>query len=178
MRLTSQVRGERSPRTTMAGGMLLPPRPHALTALPGPVSVLLLTLLLMLCAIPVIATAQQRPQEIPQKQTWRVINDAPYRVVPAYSPLKKTGETLEELGFESVDALLSSIEKRSSSNSVAFSPDGRLLASGLRRPDGEAVGCAGPHPAGTPWRAMPTRSGPWPLARMAACWPRAQRTGR
>ena len=51
-------------------------------------------------------------------------------MVPAYSPLKKTGETLEELGFESVDALLSSIEKRSSSTSVAFSPDGRLLATG------------------------------------------------
>jgi hypothetical protein len=91
--------------------MLLPPRLHALTALARPVNVLLLTLLLMLCAIPVIATAQ-RPQEIPQNQTWRVINDAPYRVAPAYSPLKKTGETLEELGFESVDAMLSSIDKR------------------------------------------------------------------
>jgi hypothetical protein len=107
----------------------LPPRLHALTALSGPGSVLLFTLLLLFCAIPAIATAQ-RPQEIPQKQTWRVINDAPYRVVPAYSPLKRTGETLEELGFESVDALLSSIEKRSSFNSVAFSPNGGLLATG------------------------------------------------
>jgi WD40 repeat protein len=109
--------------------MLLPPRPHVLTALPGPVSALLFTLLLLFCAIPMIARAQ-RPQEIPQKQTWRVINDAPYRVVPAYSPLKETGETLEELGFESVDALLSSIEMRSPSTSVAFSPDGRLLITG------------------------------------------------
>ena len=132
MRLTLQVRGERSPWTTIAGGIFLPPLPQALTALPGPVSVLLLTLLLMLCVIPVIATAQ-RPEstrESPQKPTWRVINDAPYRVVPAYPPLKKTGETLEELGFESIDALLSSIEKRSAFRSVAFSPDGRLLATG------------------------------------------------
>jgi len=88
MWLTSPVRGERSPRTTIVGEMLLPPRLHALTALHGSVSALLLTLLLLLCAIPVIATAQ-RPQEIPQEQRWRVINDAPYRVVPAYSPLKK-----------------------------------------------------------------------------------------
>src|SRR5262244_2680429 len=102
MRLTLHLRG-------------FPPFPQELTALHGPVSVLLLTLLLMLCFIPAIAMAQ-RPQEIPprassQNPTWRVINDAPYRVVPAYPPLKKTGETLEELGFESIDALLSSIEK-------------------------------------------------------------------
>ena len=133
MRLTSQVRGERSFWTTIVGGMLLPPRLRALTMLLGPVSTLLLTLLLLF-AIPVIATAQ-RPQEIPpkespQRQTSRIISDAPYRVVPAYSPLKETGETLEELGFESADALLSSIEIRSSFNSVAFSPDGRLLATG------------------------------------------------
>ena len=135
MRLTSPVCGERSPRRTLVGGMLIPPRPHALTALLGPVTVLLLTLLLMLCAIPVIATAQCPqeipPRESPQRQTWRIISDAPYRVVPPYSPLKKTGETLEELGFESVGTLLSSIEIRSSFNSVAFSPpDGRLLATG------------------------------------------------
>src|SRR5262245_50344092 len=104
MRLMLHVRG-------------FPPFPQALTALPGLVSVLLFTLLLMLFVIPVIATAQ-RPQEIPerespQKPTWRVINDAPYRVVPAYSPLKETGETPEELSFESIDALLSSIETRS-----------------------------------------------------------------
>jgi WD40 repeat protein len=121
MRLTLHVHG-------------FPPFPQALTALPAPISVLLLTLLLMLCVIPVIATAQ-RPQEIPerespQKPTWRVINDAPYRVVPAYSPLKETGETPEELSFESIDALLSSIETRSGARSVAFSPDGLLLATG------------------------------------------------
>jgi WD domain, G-beta repeat len=121
MRLTLPVRGS-------------PPFPVALTALPGPVSVLLLTLLLMLYVIPVIATAQ-RPQDVlpredPQKPTWRIIDDAPYRVVPAYPLLKKTGETPEELGFESIDALLSSIEKRSAFRSVAFSPDGRLLATG------------------------------------------------
>jgi len=90
MRLTSQVRGERPLRTTIVGGMPLPPHLHALTALPGLVSVLLYTMLLLSCAIPVIATAQ-RPQEIPprespQRQTWRIISDAPYRVVPAYSP--------------------------------------------------------------------------------------------
>ena len=85
MRLTSQVRGERPTRKTIVGGMPLPPRPHALTALHGPVSLLLFTLLLLFCAIPVIATAQ-RSQEIPQKQTWRVINDAPYRVVPHTPP--------------------------------------------------------------------------------------------
>src|SRR5262245_25244736 len=125
MWVTSQVRGERPPQTTIVAGMLLPPRPRALTTLLGPVGALLLTLLLMLCAIPVIATAQ-RPQEIPQKPTWRVINDAPYRVVPAYSPLKETGETLEELGFESVDALLSGIEMSSPGGCVALSRDGLL----------------------------------------------------
>ena len=61
-------------------------------------------------------------------------------------PLEKTGETLEELGFESIDALLSSIEKRSAFRSVAFSPDGRLAGHRGRGPDGEAVGCASPHP--------------------------------
>ena len=121
MRLTLHVRG-------------FPPLPQALTALPGPVSVLLLTVLLMFYVIPVIATAQ-RPQEIPhkenpQKPTWQVINDAPYRVVPAYPLLKEKGETPEELGFESIDALLSSIEKRAAFRSVAFSPDGRVLATG------------------------------------------------
>src|SRR4029453_8731958 len=129
MRLTSQVRGERSPWATIAGGMLLLPRLNALTAPTCLGSVLLLTLWLLSCAIPVIATAQPS-QEIPQKPTSRVINDAPSRVVPAYSPLKEIGETLEELGFGSVDALLSSIEKRSSFSSMAFSPDGRLLATG------------------------------------------------
>src|SRR5215510_6508158 len=128
MRLMSQVCKARSPRTTIAGGMLPPPRPLALTALRGPGNVLLI-LLLLFCAQPVIAAAQ-RPQEIPQKPTWWVINDAPYRVVPAYSPLKETGESLEELGFESADVLLSGIEKRSSHSPIAFSPDGRLLATG------------------------------------------------
>src|SRR5215510_10864033 len=121
MRLTLHVHG-------------FPPFPKVLPPLPGPVSVLLLTLLLMLCIIPVIAIAQ-RPQDIPpredpQKPTWRVINDAPYRVVPAYPLLKKTGETPEELGFESIEALLSSIEKHSAFSSVAFSPNGRFLATG------------------------------------------------
>src|SRR5262245_14454069 len=121
MRLTLHVQG-------------FPPFPQVLTALHAPVSVLLLTLLLMLCVIPVIAMAQRPqdipPREAPQKPTWRVINDAPYRVVPAYPLLKKTGETLEELGFESIEALLSSIEKRSAFLSVDFSPDGCLLAIG------------------------------------------------
>jgi hypothetical protein len=80
MQLTLHVRRESSPWTMISRGILL----------------LLLTLLLMLCVIPVIATAQ-RPQDIrqkenPQKPTWRVINDAPYRVVPAYPPLKKQGK--------------------------------------------------------------------------------------
>jgi hypothetical protein len=134
MRVMPQVRRERPLQLTIVGGMLPLPRPPALSTLLGPVSALLLTLLLMFCAIPAIATAQ-RPQEVPsrenlQRQTSRVIDDAPYRVVPAYSPLKKTGETLEDLGFESAGALLSSIEKRSPSTSVAFSPGGGLLASG------------------------------------------------
>jgi hypothetical protein len=63
--------------TLHAHGFL--PFPQVLTALPGPVSVLLLTLLLMLCVIPVIAMAQLPP-------TWWLINEAPYRVVPASPP--------------------------------------------------------------------------------------------
>jgi hypothetical protein len=45
-------------------------------------------------------------------------------------PFEKNRGILQELGFESVDALLSSIEKRSPSTALAFSLDGRLLATG------------------------------------------------
>src|SRR5215475_11717057 len=94
MRLTLPVRG-------------FSPFPQALTALPGAVSVLLLTLLLMLCVIPVIATAQSPqdipPGESPQKSTWRVISDAPYCVVPTYPPLKNFAESIP-LGALEADA--------------------------------------------------------------------------
>ena len=61
--------------------------------------------------------------------------------------------------------------------SVAFSPDGRLLATGA----GDRTVKLWDVQARTllhTLRAMPTGSGPWPLARMAACWPRGQGTGR
>ena len=163
MRLTLHVRG-------------FPPLPQALTALPGPVSVLLLTVLLMFYVIPVIATAQ-RPQEIPhkenpQKPTWQVINDAPYRVVPAYPLLKEKGETPEELGFESIDALLSSIEKRAAFRSVAFAADGKVLASACG--DGTIKLWDVPDRQLAPFPARPYRLGHerGVSPRTAACWPR------
>ncbi len=102
--------------------------PYASTALLVPTCILLLILFLMSLATPVIAVGQQ-PRETPQKQTWRVIDDVPFRVVPAHPLLQETGETLQALGFDSADELLANIEKRSSFIAVAFSPDGRFLAS-------------------------------------------------
>ena len=96
-------------------------------------------------------------------------------MVPAYSPLKKTGETLEELDFESVNALLSGIEKRSPSNSVAFSPDGRLLATGsadrtVKLWDVQTRALLATLEGHADWVQSVA------LAPMAACWPRAQGT--
>ena len=86
--------------------------------------------LLVLCLISTPVTADQGPEDPVQQQNWRVVNDAPYRVRPAYLALTKTGETLQELGFASASELLSNLEKSSSVWSVAFSTDGRFLASG------------------------------------------------
>ena len=65
-----------------------------------------------------------------KQQTWRVVNDAPFQISPAPPPLKANGETLKELGFNNIDELLVSIEKKTLYRSVSFSPDGRFIASG------------------------------------------------
>ncbi|MEN8259869.1 MAG: WD40 repeat domain-containing protein, partial [Pseudomonadota bacterium] len=64
------------------------------------------------------------------QQLWRVLDDAPFRVISAHPPPKSGGETLEELGFQSIEAVLSGVERPTDYNSVTFSPDGRFIASG------------------------------------------------
>lgn len=59
-----------------------------------------------------------------------MIDDAPYRAVPAHPPLKKKGESLSDLGFASFEKLQSNISKRSPVNAVAISGDGGAIASG------------------------------------------------
>jgi WD40 repeat protein len=81
----------------------------------------------LLVAMPL--TAQQGNEDRPPKPSWRVLEDAPYLIIPAYPQLKTTGETLKQLGFDSVESLLSGIDKRSYFSSVAFSPNGGLIAS-------------------------------------------------
>ena len=74
--------------------------------------------------------AMEQSRQGAEKPGWRFVDNAPYRVVPAHPPLTKNGESLSDLGFKSFDELLSSIEKRTEFTSVAFSPDGRFIASG------------------------------------------------
>ena len=89
---------------------------------------LLLFALILSVAMPLMA--QQSKQAVSGKQSWRAVGDGPYRIISAHPPLKFGGEAFSELGFESTEALLSGVDKRSYFFSVAFSPDGALLATG------------------------------------------------
>ena len=99
---------------------------------------LLLVLLLLPISLPLQAkkglennAAELLNQREESKQlTWQVTNDAPFRVTAASPLLKDNGETLKELGFNNIDELLDNVEGKTSYRSVAFSPDGRFIASG------------------------------------------------
>ncbi|PON17752.1 hypothetical protein C2W62_11600 [Candidatus Entotheonella serta] len=54
-----------------------------------PDQMLLLSLVLWLFTVPADAMAQARPDSTPQP-SWRVIHDAPYRVIPAHPALQST----------------------------------------------------------------------------------------
>jgi len=77
-----------------------------------------------------LSMAQQSKPAAVGNHRWRVINDMPYRIIPAHPPLKTSGETLKELGFDSIETLLSGVDKRSYITSVTFSPDAGLIATG------------------------------------------------
>jgi len=87
--------------------------------------------LILMAAIPSLAvekSGKKQGQRV-EKPDWSVIDDAPYRVIPGHPILKKGGESLGELGFDSVKTLFSNIDKRTAFLSVAFSPDGRFIVS-------------------------------------------------
>ncbi len=84
---------------------------------------------LLLWIIPASSMAQVPFPDDRPEPSWRVIHDAPFQNIPGNPPLKTTGETLAELGFDSVEQLLSNIDERSSF-SISFSPDGKTLVSG------------------------------------------------
>ncbi len=96
-----------------------------------PDQMLLLSLVLWLVTVPAVAMAQARPDSTSQP-SWRVIHDAPYRVIPAQPALQSTGETLTELDVQSVGQLIDNIERAAGFLSAAFSLDGGVLASGSR----------------------------------------------
>lgn len=87
-----------------------------------------LLIILLLCGTSLAAMEQGRRE--PEKPAWRVVDDAPYRVVPAHPALQAKGESLADLGFASLDELSASPEDRTGFESVAFSPDGRFIISG------------------------------------------------
>lgn len=60
--------------------------------------------LILLVAMPTMAG--QGKQDASGKRSWRVTDDAPYRIIFAHPPLKASGETLKALGFDSIETLL------------------------------------------------------------------------
>jgi hypothetical protein len=86
-------------------------------------------LIILLLSGPSLAAMEQGRREA-EKPAWRVVDDAPYRVVPPHLALKGNGEPFADLGFTSFNELLASLESRPGSESVAFSPDGRFIISG------------------------------------------------
>ena len=106
------------------------------------------SLALALCLLLFAALAQAARQPGPefegkeqkaQPPAWRVIDNAPYGVTPAHPPLVPEGEQ-----FPDVQALIGNIEGRAGVNAVAFSPDGRFLASGSRDDTVELLGPGAP----------------------------------
>ena len=95
---------------------------------PSVVLKLMFVAVILLMAMPSIA--QQSKPDAVGKHSWRVIDDMPYRIIPAHPPLKTSGETLKELDFDSIETLLSGVDKRSYITSVTFSPDAGLIAAG------------------------------------------------
>ncbi|MEE9355374.1 MAG: WD40 repeat domain-containing protein, partial [Methylococcaceae bacterium] len=99
---------------------------------------LLLSIHILSISLPILAkagTAQRQTNRaeidnLEKKQTWRVINDASFQISPAPPAVRAEGETLKQLGFDDITSLLASIEKKTVYRSVAFSPDGRFIASG------------------------------------------------
>ena len=87
-------------------------------------------IIVLVMSLPMPSIAQTSKKDQREKQSWRLNDDAPYCVIAAHLKLKPAGETLTELGFDSVEALLSGVDKRAFFSSVAFSPDGKLIVTG------------------------------------------------
>ena len=77
--------------------------------------------------------AQSNPRDPGNKDPelkFQYIEDAPYQAIPPLPPLYPKGESLKDLGFDSKNALLSGIDQASPIESIAYSPNGRFIASG------------------------------------------------
>ncbi len=74
-------------------------------------------------------TTQRDIEPRVKAQEWRWNESAPWRTSPGRPPLFAQGESLAALGIDGAEMVPDWIARRSLVSSVAFSPDGRTLAS-------------------------------------------------